>query len=259
MTVPTNDTGTPDRRSLHERIAADLRDEIMSGDLAAGASLPSTVQLKERFDASNATIQKALQLLKDERLVVGRAGAAVTVREHRQHTMRPASYMAPAPSGEPYRWLTEAAKLGARPASSLLDVRETSAPADVAAALRIAGDETVLLREQVLTLDDEPVELVKSYYPMAVARGTAITEKRKIRGGAPALLAELGFPPRTSVDRVSARVPTQEQYRALRLPTDLPVLRTLRVVFSDDERPIEATVMVKAGHLYELQYEFTGE
>lgn len=257
MTVPTDDT--PDRRSLHERIAADLRDEIMSGDLAAGASLPSTVQLKERFDASNATIQKALQLLKDERLVVGRAGAAVTVREHRQRTMRPASYMAPAPSGEPYRWLTEAAKLGARPDSSLLDVRETSAPADVAAALRISGDETVLLREQILTLDDEPVELVKSYYPMAIARGTAITEKRKIRGGTPALLAELGFPPRASVDRVSARVPTQEQYRALRLPSDLPVLRTLRVVFSDDERPIEATVMVKAGHLYELQYEFSAE
>ncbi|MEU6383465.1 GntR family transcriptional regulator [Streptomyces bauhiniae] len=257
MIVPTNDT--PDRRSLHERIAADLRDEIMSGDLAAGASLPSTVQLKERFDASNATIQKALQLLKDERLVVGRPGAAVTVREHRQRTMRPASYMAPALSGEPYRWLTEAAKLGARPDSSLLDVRETSAPADVAAALRISGDETVLLREQILTLDDEPVELVKSYYPMAIARGTTITEKRKIRGGTPALLAELGFPPRTSVDRVSARVPTQEQYRALRLPSDLPVLRTLRVVFSDDDRPIEATVMVKAGHLYELQYEFSAE
>ncbi|MGA5728765.1 GntR family transcriptional regulator [Streptomyces seoulensis] len=257
MTVPTNDT--PDRRSLHERIAADLRDEIMSGDLAAGASLPSTVQLKERFDASNATIQKALQLLKDERLVVGRARAAVTVREHRQRTMRPASYMAPAPPGEPYRWLTEAAKLGARPDSSLLDVRETSAPADVAAALRIAGDETVLLREQVLTLDDEPVELVKSYYPMSIARGTAITEKRKIRGGTPALLAALGFPPRSSVDRVSARVPTQEQYQALRLPSDLPVLRTLRVVFSDDDRPIEATVMVKAGHLYELQYEFSAE
>ncbi|MBH0247117.1 GntR family transcriptional regulator, partial [Streptomyces cavourensis] len=27
--------------------------------------------------------------------------------------------------------------------------------------------------------------------------------------------------------------------------------------FSDHDRPIEATVMVKAGHLYEVQYEFT--
>jgi GntR family transcriptional regulator len=45
----------------------------------------------------------------------------------------------------------------------------------------------------------------------------------------------------------------------LKLPGDLPVLRTLRVVYSDDDRPVEATVMVKAGHLYEVQYEFTPE
>jgi GntR family transcriptional regulator len=34
----------------------------------------------------------------------------------------------------------------------------------------------------------------------------------------------------------------------------VPILRTFRVVYADDRRPIEATVMVKAGHLYELQY-----
>ncbi|MEU6647663.1 UTRA domain-containing protein [Saccharomonospora sp. NPDC046836] len=69
-------------------------------------------------------------------------------------------------------------------------------------------------------------------------------------------LAELGVPPRRCVDRVSARVPTQEEHRLLRLPTGLPVLRTLRVAFSADGRPVEATVMVKAGHLYELEYGF---
>ncbi|MFI2508654.1 GntR family transcriptional regulator [Streptomyces sp. NPDC018972] len=257
MTVPTTHTDSPDRRSLHERIAADLRDEIMSGDLAPGANLPSTAQLKERFDASNATIQKALQLLKDEQLVVGRAGSAVTVREHRQRTMRPAAYMAPAEPGKPYRWLTEAAKLGALAHSTLLDVVETRPPADVASALGLDDAETAVLRHQVLSINGEPVELVKSYYPLSIARDTALTAKQKIKGGTPALLSQLGFPPHLSVDRVSARVPTQEQYQALNLPSDLPVLRTLRVVYSDDERPVEATVMVKAGHLYELQYEFT--
>ncbi|MFF8640405.1 GntR family transcriptional regulator [Streptomyces sp. NPDC015345] len=259
MTVPHTDDGTADHRSLHERIAADLRDEIMSGDLAPGSKLPTTNQLKERFDASNATIQKALHLLKDERLVIGRAGAAVTVREHRQRTMRPASYMAPAPPGEPYRWLTAAAEHGVRAHSTLLDVTESRPPADVSAALNLSDGESVALRSQILFLDDEPVELVASYYPLSLAHGTPIMGKKKIRGGTPALLAELGFPPRLSVDRVSARVPTQEQYQALRLPSDLPVLRTLRVVYSDGDRPIEATVMVKAGHLYEVQYEFTPE
>ncbi|MET7362624.1 GntR family transcriptional regulator [Streptomyces sp. NPDC005562] len=256
MTVPPTDSRA-DRRSLHERIAADLRDEIMSGDLAPSAKLPSTIQLKERFDASNATIQKALQLLKDEQLVIGRAGAAVTVREHRQRTLRPASYMAPAPTGAPYRWLTEATKLGARARSTLLEVAEVRPPDDVAAALGLTEGEAALLRHQILVIDDEPAELVKSYYPLGIAEGTAIMGGRKIKGGTPALLTELGFPPRLSVDRVSARIPTQDQFQALNLPSDLPVLRTLRVVYSDGDRPIEATVMVKAGHLYELQYEFT--
>ncbi|GAA1271519.1 GntR family transcriptional regulator [Streptomyces javensis] len=258
MTVPKAEQDAVDRRSLHERIAADLRDEIMSGDLPPGARLPSTAQLKERFTASNATVQKALQLLKDEGLAVGRAGAAVTVREHRQRTMRPASYMAPAAPGEPYRWISEAAAgHRARGSSRLLDVAEIRPPADAAEALRLPEGGTALLRAQVLLLDDEPVELVKSYYPLELARGTAMMDRRKIKGGTPALLAELGHPPRRSVDKVSARVPTQEQYTVLGLPGNLPVLRTLRVVYSDGERPIEATVMAKAGHLYELQYEFT--
>ncbi|WEH33865.1 GntR family transcriptional regulator [Streptomyces sp. AM 4-1-1] len=256
MTVPTIEPDGPDGRSLHERIAADLREEIMNGDLAPGSRVPSTSQLKARFDASNATVQKALQLLKGERLVIGRAGAAVLVREHRQQTVRPASSMAPAADGEPYRWLSEVAKNGTRAHSTLLEVAEVEPPADVSAALDLPEAGTALLRRQILMIGDEPLELVASYYPWEIVRGTSMTERRKIPGGTPTLLTGLGYPPKLSVDRVSARVPTQEQYRALRLPGDLPVLRTLRVVYSDDERPIEVTVMVKAGHLYELQYEF---
>ncbi|MEZ7003577.1 GntR family transcriptional regulator [Streptomyces sp. AD55] len=259
MTVPTDDHGSTDRRSLHERIAADLRDEIMSGDLPPGGRLPSTAHLKIRFDASNATIQKALQLLKDEHLVIGRAGAAVTVREHRQRTVRPAASLAPAAAGEPYRGLTEAAKLGTRAHSTLLEVTDARPPADVSAALGLAEGATAVLRRQVIAIDGEPAELVTSYYPAEIARGTAIAERRKIKGGTPALLAGLGFPPRLSVDRVSARIPTQEQYQALNLPGPVPVLRTLRVVYSDDERPVEVTVMVKAGHLYELRYDVVPE
>ncbi len=81
-------------------------------------------------------------------------------------------------------------------------------------------------------------------------------ERRRIKGGAPALLAELGHPARRSVDRVSARIPTQEQYQALHLTSSTPVLRTLRVVHGDGGGPVEVTVMVKAGHLHEVRYEF---
>lgn len=247
---------SPDGRPLHERIAADLREAIMSGDFEPGGNLPSTEQLKARFEASGATVQKALGLLKDEGLAVGRPGASVQVRAHRRQVMHPAAYSAPAAPGETYRWIAEAENRGQAGKSIIREVAEVVPPADVRAALGLIEGERALLREQVLHLDDEPCELVKSYYPLELARGTAMMHKKKIRGGTPALLAEAGYLPRRTVDRVSACVATQEQYEALELPSDLPILRTFRVVLSDDDRVIEVTEMAKAGHLYELQYEY---
>jgi GntR family transcriptional regulator len=205
--VPKAEEDAFDGRALHERIAADLRDETMSGDLAPGEALPSTQRLRDRFNASNATVQKALQLLKDERLVVGRAGVAVTVREHRQDTIRPADTGQPAAPSEQYRWLTAAKSGGKRGSIQLVGVTEVRPPAEVRAALDLGETGTAFLRYQILSYHDEPVKLVKSYYPAELARGTALAESRKIRGGTPALLAEMGCPPIQTVDRVSAHVP----------------------------------------------------
>ena len=36
-----------------------------------------------------------------------------------------------------------------------------------------------------------------------------------------------------------------------------PVIRQLRVIYSDNERPVEASVLIKGGHLYELLYRQT--
>lgn len=259
MTLSSSEAAGHDPRPLHARIAADLRDEIMSGDLAPGSKLPSTSRLKSRFDASNATIQKAVQLLKDEGLALGRAGAAVTVRDTRQRTVRPAGSLAPAVDGAAYPWLSEASEPARAAQSTLLAVETVPAVGDVAAALGFPEGSPAVCRRQMITIEGEPAELVSSYYPPYLAHGTALAEFRRIRGGTPTLLTELGFAPRRSVDRLSARVATQEQYTALRLPGDLPVLRTLRTVYSEEGRPIEVTVMVKAGHLYELQYEFAPE
>ncbi|MCX4581017.1 GntR family transcriptional regulator [Streptomyces sp. NBC_01571] len=253
---PAIDSESIDPRPLHERIAADLRAQIRSGDYAADTAIPSTEQLKTRFEASNATVQKALGLLKNEGLIVGRPGSSVKVRRQRLQTMTPSQYSPPAAPGDQYRWITEAENRGQTGKSQLLEVAEVIPPADVREALGITADETAVLRKQILLLNDEPCELVKSYYPLELARNTPIAQKRRIRGGTPALLAEAGYPPVRTVDRVSACIATQEQYETLRLPSDLPILRTLRVVHSREDRVIEVTEMAKASHLYELRYDF---
>ncbi|WP_354643887.1 GntR family transcriptional regulator [Kitasatospora camelliae] len=242
--------------SQHELMASYLREGILVGDFPPGSKLPSTRVMKEMFDAAPQTIKNANDLLAKEGLVVSRRGSGILVRPQPQRTMVPAAYKEPAKPGESYRWIAEAQKQGLRPESEITFVGEVTPSADVRALLGLPEKGIALLRTQVLSLDGEPAELVKTYYPVELARGTALAEPAKIRGGSPRLLADMGYPPLRCVDRVAAWMPTLEHLQALKMPTREPILRTLRATYSTDDRLIEVTVMAKAGYRYELQYEF---
>lgn len=64
-----------DGRPRHQQIAADLRALIMSGDLSG--KLPTTHQLMETYAVGSPTVQRAVQVLKDEHFVAGRRGSGV--------------------------------------------------------------------------------------------------------------------------------------------------------------------------------------
>ncbi|MGW1059383.1 GntR family transcriptional regulator [Micromonospora rubida] len=243
-----------DPRPRSQQIAADLRADIMSGDLAAGAKLPSTAELSTQYEAPGATIQNAISILKAEGYVEGRAGKGVYVRPTQQQTITPAEYAVPAAPGQPYAWITAATDRGQRGASRLLDVGEVPAPVQVAVALDLAPGSPVVRRAQVLSLDDDPSELVHTFYPVDLARGTALAERKKIRGGSPAVLTALGAAPVAFEDVISTRPPTSEEFVALALPTEVPVLRTFRVWATAEGRPVECQVLIKAGHMHELRY-----
>lgn len=227
----------PDARPQVEKIAATLRAQIMAGLLPAGRKLTSIPKLAEEHGASTTTIQAAFRTLKAEGFLVSRAGAGVYVREGNPFTVRAAAYFTPADRGVTYK---------------ILDVAEGEAPADVAAAL---GEERAVCRCRLMLRADAPVELSRSYYPASIAAGTALAGRGKIRGGAPAVLAELGYPERGWTDRISGRAPTPEEVEVLEIPQGVPVLRQFRTVYSDDRRPVEVSVLIKPCHLYELEYD----
>lgn len=242
--------------STQDQIASYLRDGILSGDFPAGKPLPSSRKLFEKFGAAAQTIRNAVTTLQKEGLVYSRQGKGVIARENPQRTMEPAKYKTPPTDGGQYQWLSEAEKKGTAGKADLLAVERVTPPVAVRDAFGLGEDDQVQVRRQVLYLDDQPCELVEVYVPLDLAEGTSITENRKIRGGVGRVLAEAGYPPLRCVDKVSARWPTPEQARALKMPTKLPVLRTFRVTYSTDDRPVQVDIMAKAGHLYELQYEF---
>ncbi|MEO3874146.1 GntR family transcriptional regulator [Nonomuraea sp. B12E4] len=228
-----------DGRPRHQQIAADIRADIMAGRLPPGAQLPSTQQLVDRYATANATVQRALSLLKDEGFLEGRPGKGVYVRAKQLFPVEVSAYFEPSPQRYTYE---------------VLDVREEAPPSDVAEALGLDSDDSAVLRHRLLRHDGEPVELSWSYYPASLARGTPLAGRTKIRGGAPQVLADLGYPEREFTDLLSTRPPTVQEAERLELPEGVPVIRQFRVIYSDDMRPVEVSILVKGGHLYALEY-----
>ncbi|MYR84056.1 UTRA domain-containing protein [Streptomyces sp. SID685] len=243
-----------DKRPLAERIAAEIRKLIMSGDWEPGRKVPTNEELRTQFETSNVTIQRALQILKDERFLEGQAGVGVFVRSDRAQTIQPAHYLTPAEPGQPYRWLSEATKRQQRSKYKMIAVEESAPPVEVARALQLEEGGIALLRSRIGFLDDQPAELVHSYYPIKLARGTRLFDRRLIPGGSPTLLEEMGYPTRSQDDVVAARPATTEEYEALEIPRDVPVIEIFRIVYSDNDKPIEVTLLTKPAHRFKMGY-----
>lgn len=226
-----------DTRDPYERIAASIRAKVMSGEYGPGDALPSTRLLSKEYGAGGPTVQKALAMLKGEGWIIGQRGVGREVRPAQIREITAGSYFDPQVTGVSY---------------DILSVDERDPSGDVATAL---NGERAVLRHRLMRDVTGPLEVDWSYYPASIAAGTRLTEARKIpRGGAPRILAELGHPERWFADVVSARAATEYEANHLRLPAGIPVLRILRTTYSDADRVVGVTVLVKAAHLLAQRY-----
>lgn len=224
-----------DPRPVSQQIAADLRAQILDGDITE--ALPSFAQLADMFKVSVNTCQNAIQILKDEDLVSGRQGKGLTVHPPEVKVVTAGLYFEPKPGGPQYR---------------RVDYKPVKAPRNVAIAL---GEDDAFLRKQLMLLGDEPVEVVRNYYAKSLAAGTELESRKAITGGAQRVLAELGLSPVRFDDVLSERQPTREEMRLLRLPGYASILQTFRTSYSADDRVVEVSVLAKGSHRLAARYE----
>jgi DNA-binding GntR family transcriptional regulator len=65
----------------YRQLAAIIRSQVESGELAPGSRLPSITALAAQYGVAQITVQKALALLKDEGLVTGVGGYGTFISE----------------------------------------------------------------------------------------------------------------------------------------------------------------------------------
>ncbi|MGH3646521.1 MAG: FadR/GntR family transcriptional regulator [Micromonosporaceae bacterium] len=73
------------RRSVPDEVFDQILSDVVRGELAAGASLPSERRLAEVLGVSRPTVREALQRIAHAGLVEVRQGGATTVRDFRRH------------------------------------------------------------------------------------------------------------------------------------------------------------------------------
>lgn len=152
-------------------------------------------------------------------------------------------------------WGKEAASQGRSGSQRILFAGEAPAPQAVAEAFGLAPEAPVVLRQRLILLDEIPVELADSYWPLNVAAGTALATPGKVKGGAPTLLAGLGYTAGSVQETVHTREATSVEREALKMtdPSEW-VLALHRVITGDNGQPYEVFVSVAPGRFGQLNY-----
>ena len=252
MTPPPVTTDDP--RPPYRRIADRVRDDIYAGRLKPGDRLPSERQLQDEYGTAYATVRQAIGVLKSAGLVDSVQGLGHFVRlpvpvVHRRHGTG--------------HFAMDARAQGFNAEQRLIEVSTREASPEVAALLELGEDAPqVILRRNLLLLDDRPVQLTDSHFPVSLFGTTRIAEAadtQAMPGGPHAEMWRLGWSLDHATEDVSARMPTPQEAQALRLAQGTPVVRIVRTTYAvgpgaDEPRPVDVTDYVLAADRHVLTY-----
>ena len=218
----------------HRQIAQSVRERIHAGEWAAGERLPSIPALAEAYGVAKQTVQRAIDQLRVEGVLITRPGSGTYVRG----TRRPLNRLARGRYGTRRGYHAD---LAARYRQQLLGAGRAPAPAEVADAFGVpAGTSLVCRRHLVVTDERQPVEVGASWFLPTEADNTSLV--REMAYGRP-LYQEVedvtGRRYATAADHLTARLPTREEAAALHIRPDTPVLHLLHVAYDVRRRPIE--------------------
>lgn len=241
----------------YRKIAAILRDEIVSGRLRPGEKLPPEPRLVEQYGVSRDTVRDATKLLIQEGLVErvpGRSGGMV-VRDRLMLTFHASYAEEPgAPRSETDSWATDVRAQGLIPTQDF-SCMNVVLPGDVAFRLNESDGAPGVLRRCVRYVNGHPSSLQDTYYPTWLADEVPdLRSPTDIPSGTTALLAERGHVQVGYLDHNSARMPTLEEAGLLQIGPGTPVLLKARTGATRD-RVVRVTVEVMVGDTNTVEYE----
>ena len=234
----------------HRQIAAELRAQIRRGDWGPGERLPSIPALAGMYGVAKQTVQRTIDQLRIEGILITKPGSGTFVRGTRRKLNRLSRGRYGIHRG--YH-----ADLAARYRQQLIEVGYQAAPGEVAEAFGLSAGTGLLARRHLVRTQDAPVEVGASWLLPRDAKGTGL--ERMEAFGRP-LYQEVeevtGRRYTTATDQVTARLPTREEAEILQIRPDTPVLHLLHTAFDQHHRAIEVAVATWPGPMTALTEEY---
>ena len=224
--VPMRDGGRPFWRQIEESLLADIAHGIYPPD----SQLPSEMELAQRFDVNRHTVRRALAALSQRGvLLVEQGRGSFVVRDAIDYVLGPRT-----------RFSENLLRQGRAPETEILEAVEETANEDVARQLKVRPGRRIVRISTLGSADGRPISLGRHCFPAGLVPGM-IELYTKYRSVTKAL-KQIGISDYQRIStRVTARLPTPEEARLLRLGTNQPLLITEGINAESDGRPIEYT------------------
>ncbi|MET7368356.1 GntR family transcriptional regulator [Streptomyces sp. NPDC005566] len=226
----------------YEEIAESLRARIAAGEFAPGVTIPSGRELAEQWDVSRATAIKAVDVLRNDGVVVAKQGTGFVVTE--TPVARPAGA----------RRAGSARILGGMPFTRIREPDWAEPSVRVAGALGISSGVLALRRIRVHQLPDgTPHSCVEAWFPPEIAEvAPRLADTAPIAEGTTRYVRrQTGRSPAEGVDITTVRLATETEAGRLGISVTTPVAVLLHTAHDQDGLPLVCEEGVTPSSLFE--------
>lgn len=230
--------------ALWRQIEQTIEGEIQARRLGPGDRLPTEHALAGRFGVNRHTVRQALASLEERGVVRVEQGRGTFVHDD------PVAYAV----RKRTRFSETIRRQNREPHSRLVRSGMLPAEAAIARPLGLKRGESVILLETLGEADGRPISLASHYFP--ACRVPDMIAAYRAEESITRALARCGIADYTRKStRVTARLPSAEDARALHLPRSRPVLVAENLNIDPEGRPIEISIARMAAERVQLVFE----
>lgn len=227
---------------LYTRIYTQLRQQIESGQIPAGARLETEMELRQRYNVSRETIRRALAMLESDGYIVRKVSSGTFVRAKK------AQY---APSSYHESFTEQMHRQGKKPSSQIRSIEILNElPAQIRQSLQLSDGERVYCVKRVRMADGIPMAYEIAYIRQSLCPNlqTFLLDESSLY-----CIYEDHYHLNMDIIRLKIEAITADAQlqKILSLKESLAVLKITSLMYLEDGAPLYYVVCYHAGNKYE--------